>query len=173
MHLNRFARDKKGVAAIEFALIAPVIILIFFGLIELSEGTACRERVEGVASTTSDLVAQTNQISDTGVANVFAAANAIIYPYPTGVTIVLTSLSDNGPGQGKVLWSDAQNGAAHTAGSILSVPTGVITTGGTVILSEVTYTYSSPSKFVLGSPVTMSSSFFSRPRRSAQVTRVP
>jgi len=162
---------RGGAAAIEFALLAPIMVLMFFAVVELSAAVDCRTRVNNVASTAADLVAQETIVSTSDMTNVFSALNAIIYPFPSAAArIVITSVVDNGSGGGKVAWSNAQNGTARTVGSAVTVPAGLITTGGSVILAEITYTYTSPTTQFLTGTVTMSNSFFARPRRSATVT---
>lgn len=174
-------QSRRGGAAVEFAFIAPILVLVFFGLIELSEGMNARQRMESVASTSADLVAQTTTMKPTAVSNVFAAANAIMYPYPTNVKIVLSSIQDdpaNSLTKGKVVWSQATaNATARTAGQLFtiggtganSVPTGVITAGGSVILAEVSYSFTPVTHYVIGGSINMSTRFFSRPRRSVEV----
>ncbi len=161
-------------AAVEFAMIAPVLITFFLGSIEITDALACKQKVTGMASTAADLVAQETQVTNSDISNVYAAINSIVYPFPTtGLKIVVTSLTDNGSGSGKVAWSDAQNATARVVNSIVVVPTGVITTGGSVILTEVTYPYTSTvAKFLTGT-TNMTSSFYARPRRSVTITRVP
>lgn len=175
--LKRLRSARQGVAAVEFAFILPIIVLVFFGLLELSDGVNCRERMENVASTAADLVAQTTQISNTGVTNVFNAANTIMYPYSNLAKIKISSLvaDPNNSANGKVVWSDATASTqARAVGEVIpNLPTGVITTGGSVILAEVTYTYTSPLGQLLKDPITMNSKFYSRPRRSVTVARVP
>ena len=45
-----FARDARGVAAVEFAFIAPIMILLFVGTIELSAGISTDRKISRVAS---------------------------------------------------------------------------------------------------------------------------
>jgi len=68
-----------------------------------------------------------------------------------------------------VAWSDQQNTTARTQGSVVTVPTGLMTSGGSVILAEITYAYASPTTQVLTGTVTMTGSFYAHPRRSAKV----
>jgi len=104
--------------------------------------------------------------------NVFSALTALIYPYSTsGAKIIITSVVDDGHGGGKVAWSDAYNGTAHTVGTAMTVPTGLITTGGSIVVSEVTYAYTTPSTYLVKIPVTMTNTFYSHPRRVAQIAR--
>ena len=117
-NLHRMWRSKDGLAAVEFALLAPVMLLMFFGTVELSAALDCRARVNNVASTAADLVAQETSVSSSDMANVFAALNSIIYPYSTTpAKIVISSLTYNTSTTGKVAWSDAQNATARTVGS--------------------------------------------------------
>jgi Flp pilus assembly protein TadG len=178
-----FLLAKRGAAAVEFAFIAPILVLVFFGLVELSEGLNARQRMENVAATTADLVAQSQGMNPTGINNVFAAANTIMYPYPTtDIEIRLTSIvddPDNSLSKGVVAWGQATaNAEAREAGDEFTVggvgadtiPTGVITAGGSVILAEVTYTFTPITHYVIGGPVTMTTRFFSRPRRVVSVS---
>ncbi len=172
-HIRLFAAARDGLAAVEFALIAPVMIAMFYGAVELSSAVDCNSRVAHVASTTSDLVAQSTTVSTTDIDNIFQAANAILYPYSsTGAQIVVSSLVDDGHGGATVAWSDAQNTSPLTVGSTVSVPSGLIVSGsgGSVILSTITYVYNPPVTHFLGGAVTLTSSFYSRPRRSLTVT---
>lgn len=170
---SRFARSRDGLAAVEFALLLPVMITIFFGIVETSLALICRTNVVNVASTISDLVAQKGTMTDSDITNVLNAANTILYPYPTNTAkIVISSLIDTGtPTSGKVVWSDAQNGTARSAGTIVSVPSGLISSGGSVVLTEITYTYVSPTTQLITGPINMTSQFYSKPRRVAQILR--
>jgi len=169
--LQQLWKAKDGLAAVEFAFLAPVMLLMFFGTVELSAALDCRARVTAVASTAADLVAQDTVISPSDMTNIFAALNAIIYPYPsTPAKIIISSVIDNGSGGGKVAWSDAQNTTKRSVGSAVTVPTGLITSGGSVILAEITYSYASPTTQFLTGAVTMTKSFYARPRRSATIT---
>jgi Flp pilus assembly protein TadG len=170
--LAKFRRDNRGLAAIEFAMLAPVMAAMFLGSIEVCDALNCQQKVTGMASTAADLVAQETNMTNAEVSNVFSAVNAIVYPYPTtNVKITITSLVDNGSGGGTVQWSDAQNATARSVGSTVTVPSGVITSGGTVILAEVSYPYTSPVTDYITGTATMTQIFYERPRRTGAITR--
>lgn len=171
--LRRFRHAKDGLAAIEFAMLAPIMVALFLGSIELCDALNCQQKVTGMASTAADLVAQETQVTNSDISNVFSAVNSIVYPYPaTGLRIVVTSIVDNA-GTSKVAWSDAQNAAPRTVGATMTLPAGVMTSGGSVILAEVTYPYSSPVSDYITGTLNMSQIFYARPRRSATISRVP
>lgn len=169
--------DKRGVASVEFAIICPILILLFFGLIELAEGVNCRARMENTASTVADLVAQSKTITNADVANIFSAADSLMYPSPPTIKIRVSSLIDDGNNNntGQVVWSESNDPSGYKAynkNDKVSVPDGVITSGGaSVIMAEVEFTYQSPLRFILATDKTMSSQFYSRPRRALQVAR--
>ncbi|MFT3728068.1 MAG: pilus assembly protein [Terricaulis sp.] len=170
--LKRFARAKSGVAAIEFALMLPLVVLGFLGANEVSSAVQVSQKVSQTASTTADLVAQASAISNSDMTNIFSAANAIAFPYSTdGESIVVSSLGDIGGGKGKVLWSSAQNGTGRTVGSTITMPVGIMPTNGTVILAEVNYPFTPTTTMAISTTIQMHSQFYSRPRRVTSIPR--
>ena len=169
-NFRKIAKAQGGMAAAEFALILPVMLVLVFGSIEVTNALICKTDVSTMAGTASDLVAQETQVGQTDINNVFSALSAMLYPYSTtSAVIVITSVIDDGHGGGKVDWSQAYNGIPRSKGTPVTVPTGLITTGGSVIMSEVTYTYTPVSTWLVKYPITMSNRFYSHPRRVAQV----
>src|ERR1700704_3178140 len=74
-------RDRRGVAAIEFAIIVPVMLLMFFGTVEFSSGVAVNRKVTLMARTLSDLTSQNISVTDTQLTNLFNASAGIMMPY--------------------------------------------------------------------------------------------
>jgi Flp pilus assembly protein TadG len=170
--LRKIRAARDGMAAVEFALILPALLALLFGGLEVTNVLIVRADVSNITSTAADLIAQESTVSDNDMSNVFNALAALVYPYATApAKIIITSVIDDGKGGGKVAWSDAYNGTAHTVGTAMTVPAGLITTGGSVVVSEVTYTYTTPSTYLVKIPVTMSNTFYSHPRRVAQIAR--
>jgi Flp pilus assembly protein TadG len=168
--LRGFRRAHSGMAAVEFALILPVMLVLVLGAIEVTSALTCKTDVSNTASTAADLIAQESSVTSTDMNNVFAALTALSYPFSTsGLKVVITSVIDDGKGGGKVDWSQANTGTARTKGATVVVPTGLITTGGSVILAEVTYSYTTPTNWLVQIPIAMSNTFYSHPRRVPQV----
>jgi len=171
--LRKVRAAQGGMAAAEFALILPALLALIFGSIEVTNVLIVRSDVSNVTSTAADLIAQESTVSDDDMSDVFSALNALLYPYQTSTaTVIITSVIDDGKGGGKVAWSDAQNGTARTVGSSVTVPTGLITTGGSVVMTEVSYAYTTPSAYLIKLPVTMTNTFYTHPRRVAQIARI-
>jgi len=170
--LRSFHRDHRGMAATEFALITPLLITLYFGVTELTDALVVNTRVTRVASTAADLVGQDTSITNAEMDNIFSALDSIMFPYPNdATTIVISSLVDAGNGQVKVDWSSAHNGSARGKNSYVTIPSGLLASGGSVIYAEVTHNYSSPAGQLIYGTITMSDEFFVRPRRVAKVSR--
>ena len=77
----RFGRDRRGVSAVEFALIAPLMIAMYLGCVEISQGIAADRKVSLVSAALANLTAQVSSISSSGMTNILDASSAIITPY--------------------------------------------------------------------------------------------
>jgi Flp pilus assembly protein TadG len=188
--LKGFFTRKDGAIAVEFAFVAPVMVGLFFGLSEMALALGVKGDVVNLASVGADLIAQESSATTGDMTNVFSALSAMLYPYSTAnAQITISSVVDNSSGgaagnanpTGKVAWSCTQGGTARSANSVYTFPAaaqGVITSGsgGSVIMAEVTYTYSLPftvritNVINLSGPYTLSNTFYSKPRKVLQVT---
>jgi Flp pilus assembly protein TadG len=168
----RLAHSDSGLAATEFALIAPVMIIMYFGLVEYTLAQDARTKATSVASTAADLIAQEKEVCDPEVNDTFAALNAIMYPFPpNSMKVRVTSVIEDGNGGYKVAWSDGYNLAPLSVDQTVSVPAGLITAGGSVIMSEITYTYDSPYNYFFSSTFDLPDTFYSHPRKAQQIQR--
>ena len=75
--------DLRGVAATEFAMIVPLMLVMLFGTIDVSSGVAVKRKVTLVARTLSDLTSQSKAVGDADMTNFFAASYGIMWPYST------------------------------------------------------------------------------------------
>ncbi|MEH6694032.1 MAG: TadE/TadG family type IV pilus assembly protein [Hyphomonas sp.] len=164
--------NERGVSAVEFALIAPVMILIYFGCIELSFLMRIDRRVTSTSASLGDLTARLSTVTDQDMHEMFAAAKVMMQPYDAAdSSLRITSLVDNGDGKAKVAWSDAYNLTALAPGTQVTVAPGIVPSPGSVIMAEVYYTYQSPFAYVLQNERTISDTFYLRPRRVNEINR--
>ena len=56
--IRRFGRDRRGVSAVEFAFIAPVMIGLYLGCVEISDGVGADRKVSLTAAALANLTAQ-------------------------------------------------------------------------------------------------------------------
>ena len=79
--LLSFFRAESGVAALEMAFIAPLMMLIFFGLADVTDAVSYNRRITAVANSIGDLVAQNRtNVLKTDIEDYFIAANLIMKP---------------------------------------------------------------------------------------------
>jgi Flp pilus assembly protein TadG len=170
--LRGFRDDRKGVSAVEFALIAPIMILFYFGMSELCQGFMAQKRTEHVAATIADLVAQGETTTTTSLNDVFKVATQVMSPYPTTTLKQrVTSVTRNSSGVAKVDWSQGSGYTARTTGSTVSLPSNLIANGESVIMAEVQYVYTSPFDYVMPTQSTFTKTYYLRPRQSSMVTK--
>jgi Flp pilus assembly protein TadG len=188
----RLAADKDGTAAVEFALLLPIMITLFFGVVESSMALLCRSDVSLMASTAGDLISQANAASTGDISNIYSAAGTVLYPYYDGTsgsakpTIRITSVIDDGSGAankdhmtGKVAWTCMQTGSGalspstRTVGETVTLPQALMTANGSIVIAEIAYNYASPTTKVIAGPITFSNNFYAKPRRVAQIPAPP
>jgi Flp pilus assembly protein TadG len=173
--LKRIRSDQGGAAAIEFALIAPVAILLYCGFAELTMAMMAERRAAHAASVVADLVSQTAQISTAQVGDVFNIGNAILTPFPTApLKLRVTSVTADANGVPRVTWSQGHGMGALAGGTQVSgFPPNLLVAGDSVIQADVQYAYTSPLQMTLPHALTFNDTFYLRPRRSTSVTLLP
>lgn len=171
--LSRLGLDQRGVSAIEFALIAPILILMYFGVGELCEAMMAQRRAAHAAAAIGDLATQSQTLASSDVSDIFAAASTIMAPFSTSpLKLRLTSVTMNSSSVVKVDWSCTQGGlTAYTkAATYTGLPTGLVSASGdSIVVAEGQYNWASPAKYVLPNGLNFSETFYLKPRKSAQV----
>jgi hypothetical protein len=100
MNLFRFIRDNKAVAAIEFALIAPIMFMLFLGGFELTRYVLIYQKISKTTASMSDLISRSPELYEADIANSFNAVQHLLEPYyeDTKVKVIISSVMDNGAG---------------------------------------------------------------------------
>ena len=168
--LTRLRGDRRGVSAVEFALLAPVMISFYFGLAEFCQGYMAQKRMGHSASMVADLVSQTDVVTKDELDDVFAVGTLIMKPFSaTTLKLRVSSVTRDPNGVAKVDWSRGGGLVARSPGSTVTVPAGMINNGESLIMSEATYDYASPVKYVMPAVTEFSNSFYLRPRRVEKI----
>ena len=169
--LQSLWRDRRGVSAVEFALLAPVMIAILFGSVETSLLLTADRKVTQTASAVADLVAQDDIITAPEMTDIFTASSAILEPYPTApLQMRVSSVSMAADNSVSVDWSQGHNMTPRAAGSSVTVPNGLLQPNTSIIMAEVSYDYDSAIGAFFKAPITLGDKFFLRPRRAQKVT---
>ena len=168
--------DQSGIAAVEFALILPIMLLLFLGSFETTNLVLAYMKLEASAETAADLVAQTKVntvLQSTDFTNITNAAKQVLSPLPTSgvlLKIAFASVTYN-TGSAVIDWHTEVNSAtpittANVPNSASLANLGNPANGSmdSVIIVTLTYSYSSPFTYVLSSSYTLTESAFNRPR---------
>ena len=135
--------NNEGLAAVEFAMIIPLMGMLLLGTYEFSTGVAIDRKVTIMARTLSDLTSQNTAVSDDKVTNFFNAARSIMTPYDgTPIKGTVTELYINPTTlKARVQWSLSKGATARKKGDIVEIPDALKIAGTYLIFSEVTYNY--------------------------------
>jgi Flp pilus assembly protein TadG len=110
--------NRSGNAAVEFAMIVPLMLALFFGTLESSSGVAVDRKVTLVARTLSDLTSQSTTVTNTDLANYLTTGGAIMTPY--SATPLVSRISelyiDPVTNSAKVQWSKGSGSSPLGAG---------------------------------------------------------
>jgi Flp pilus assembly protein TadG len=170
--LRRCVQDERGVSAVEFALLLPLMVTLYLGGVEVSQGLTIDRKVTLVARTIADLAAQSTSISNAEMINILDASTAVLLPYsvtPAKVTVSQVAIDANG--NATVSWSDTRNGAARTPGSAVTLPTALNIPNSSLIWSEVSYDYKPVIGYVITGTMKLTDQIYMRPRLSDDVKR--
>jgi len=169
--LSRFTRDRRGVSAVEFAFIAPVMIGLYLGCAEISDGVAADRKVSLIAGALANLSAEDTKIDSTEMTNILDASSAIITPYSaSNLTMTVSCLKIDANGIAKVQWSATRNGTARSAGSTYSfssATSALAVPGSWLLLSEVSYAYTPTVGYTITGTLNLTDKMFMSPRITA------
>lgn len=174
--LSRFWRDRRGVSAVEFALIVPLLLLFYFGMAELTEAMMAQRRLSHLTASIGDVVARDTQFSNARRTDVFAAGKVMMAPFPTStLRMCIVSVVSNAAGRDVVAWAEPSNSPTDCpkVNDVLDIPPAVLPASQSVIMSKASYEYDSVFKMILPKTMTFRRTFYLRPRLSDQVARVP
>ena len=176
--LRRFGASERAVAAVEFAIIAPILILLFVGTIEISLAVAVDRKVSRISSSVADLITQSSKFTGDEINEIMNIADRIMFPYDDVPKISIVGIEIKND-EAKVTWACQKNGAPKPAvGSTVSVPSQIKVNDTFLVSATVTTDHEPAFKFVGyengrltfdDASIEMSEQMFLRPRLGGQV----
>ena len=172
---RRFLKRSEAVAAVEFALILPLLLTLYIGSVELSSAITVDKRVATVSGSLGDLVARADgSISTSTVNDYFLAASATMAPYAsTGVKQVVTSVYVDSDGVARVRWSRGYNGGtAHAYNEVYTMQPEFrdLARGGYVIIAEAALNYTPMFGIFFDTAFSLYHEYYFLPRFGEEIT---
>ncbi len=169
--LRSYLDNHKGVAAIEFALIAPVMIAMYLGLSEVSMLVSVDRNVSHTASVVADLATQEDSMDSTDIENIFNAALQVMGTNSTSSTRLSMDIRsfemDNSGTVNEVGYAKLGTGftgkfdPSNVSSALLNATSGLVVT-------RIKYIYHSPSGVFVKTP-TLTETFMLKPRKSKSI----
>lgn len=168
--IRRLTGDERGVSAIEFAMLAPILIAFYMGMTEFCQGFMAQKRMGHVSAMVADLVAQEETISAATIDDIFDIGGLIMRPFPTTTLQQRVSSVSMVAGVATVGWSRAEGMAARAVDSTMTLPADLIAEGESVIVAEATYDYDSAADYLMPGLTRFSHTYYLRPRTADETT---
>jgi Flp pilus assembly protein TadG len=176
---RRLLRSTCANAAIEFALVLPILVVTVLGTMELGRFVQLYMKVQNVAGNVGDIISRPEQVSAGDLSSLFSASPVMMNPFDAGANLriivsgVVVPAQDEPP---EVAWQSAGGGSLSTAsqvgavGAVADVPDGLVTFGGeALIVAETVYDYDSWLLGIVPDQVVRETAYF-RPRRGTLAT---
>ncbi|MEX0752384.1 MAG: TadE/TadG family type IV pilus assembly protein [Xanthobacteraceae bacterium] len=168
---RRFAGDARGVSAVEFALVLPLMMTLYLGGTEVSQAIAASRKATLVSRTVADLASQVSSISSSEMTNILNASSAIVSPFsPDKLKVTVSCVTIDANGKATISWSQTLNGTVHGTGSSVTLPAALAVPNTSLIWGEAQYDYTPAIGYVLTGTLTLKDQIYMRPRLSDTVT---
>lgn len=169
--LADFVADRRGVSALEFAITLPLMLALYLGTAEVTQGISVKRKVTLTARAVADLSSQYTAITNADLTNIFNAGSAIIAPYTaSNLAETVSEIAIDSNGNATVVWSSTSNGTALTVGQTVTLPSGLVVANSYLILGQASYSYNPTYGYVLTNTLTLSDQFYMRPRQSNSIS---
>jgi Flp pilus assembly protein TadG len=190
--LRRFARDRDGVSATEFALILPLMLTLYVGSVELGDGIAINFKTTLAARTVADVASQcgvctvnntgnNGTIDATTMQAILNTSTKVLSPYnqapflTSNVVITLSELKiSTNQTQGTVQWSCSLNGTPRPFATTVNIPNNTqlnkLAADAYVLYSEAGFPYTPSLGYVITGTIALNQNSLFFPRLATQIT---
>jgi Flp pilus assembly protein TadG len=172
-----FLASTRGVAAVEFALILPALMVLFLASFDGARAISIYIKVRAATYALDAITNQYSTIASTTMTSIVGATSVVLAPYSSSPAVVTVSQIKVVSSKSVVVsWSYSLNGTALTQGASASVPTNFASCASYscyLIYGQVTYTYTPMFGYFTKGATTLSDNLYMTPRSSACVLYPP
>ncbi len=178
--IGRWRRDRRGIAAVEFAFVVPVLLVSYLGAIEIGQAIDVNKKVGRAASMTADLITQESDVDVSQVRAIMDIGNLVLEPFTSrfDLTVEVTAIevTDEASPKTKVVWSQELDAGSYSVpfakGSITTLPTNLTTPGSFIVRVKSSLQYRPIISWVLskrGGKIDMEETYYLRPRVTSRI----
>lgn len=143
----RFRDDRKGMAAVEFAMVLPLLVAAYVGMVNVAQMVMVSRKVTQLTLALSDLTARVASASPADVTNIFNASETILLPYDSGkAKMMIASIVIDASRVARVCWISTFQGVKDdkwpARGDTITVPDSVRVASTSVIMAQASYSFS-------------------------------
>jgi Flp pilus assembly protein TadG len=170
-----FWASVEGIAAVEFALIMPFMILLLLGATDVTQALSADRKLGTLISSIGSLAAMeaVGTHSDAEITDLFEVSEAVMRPFEsqeTGMRITFAKF-DSGT-NAIVISSAAANGMdAYRAGAVVQIPEhfGPMTDGHCMVITQGVYAYKPLFATVFSGTFDLTQDSFDVPRKASSI----
>lgn len=176
--VRHLVRDRRGVGATEFAIVAPLMLLLYLGGVQVMDAVSAYRKVTIAVRALADLSTQNEQVTPAEMGAILSGARQVMTPYSTAnATLSIVAIDIDAAKNPAITWVCVKNaastscGASHPGLTIASVPVpaALRVPGTSLLYSKMTLGYVPIAGGTFVGTIPMSDSLFMSPRRSAAV----
>lgn len=168
-------RDKRGVAAVEFAIVFPFIAVLYMGGSDVAVALAVNRKIHNAAGTIGDLVGQVEVATPSQINALFDVTASLMQPYDASkVYLRVTQVKIDANGKATVDWTKSRNTLVGTtplvAGQTYKLPAEFAKEKSVyIIMTDAYYDYETLGGFGLVGPIKMGETSYHTPRLGDKV----
>jgi Flp pilus assembly protein TadG len=177
VRLRELLQDRRGVGGVEFALVAPMLLVLYLMSFELTMGFSVAKKTSMASSTVADIVAREEKVTKAFLLTMPDVAKAIFVPYSTNnLLIKVTAIKIDSTKAAKVAWSWSSTGVVpYAVGTTAPVPADLLVADTFLIRSELSVSHELMTYlpgFVIGGKksLTLYREFYYRQRLGTEIT---
>ncbi len=168
--IRRLACDRRAVAAVEFALCLPFLVLLYIGGYQLNDAISAYRKVTTTTRTLADLTSQVTSVSDADLDTILAASTQIMAPYKAAdAKLIVSQIKIDDKGNATIDWSRGLNVSKLNQGDSFTMPGNMKMNNSYLIVAQVTYTYTPIVGGNMIGVIPMHDQIFMGPRASTSV----
>lgn len=156
---------------IEFALVFPIMLIMFIGLVEFGEAFSIDRKINNAASTISDLISQESSVNNAKLGDIATVATELLKPYRAApLTLRIISVVADTQNRTTVAWTYPATGGPRVGAAYVLPRAALTEANSSVIVAQTSYAFAPALGYFIGS-ITLTGNAYFRPRASRTVAK--